>query len=84
MACWLIDPGTEERTLVNTITAYCPEELPLLDGLGNAHGHCPRVRAATTSVLVYTAMNRLNTLLDKDGTLGKMRIRCKKRDSEQF
>ncbi|XP_051940194.1 DNA polymerase theta isoform X1 [Hippocampus zosterae] len=69
VACWLIDPGTEERTLVNMITVYCPEELPLLDGLGNAHAHCPRVRAATTSVLVYTAMNHLNTLLDKEGTL---------------
>ncbi|XP_077381163.1 DNA polymerase theta isoform X2 [Festucalex cinctus] len=73
VACWLMDPSTEARTLANMITVYCPEELPLLDGLGNAHAHCPRVRAATTSVLVYTVMNHLNTLLDKDGMLESFR-----------
>ncbi|XP_077426796.1 DNA polymerase theta isoform X2 [Vanacampus margaritifer] len=73
VACWLMDPGTEARTLANMITVYCPEELPLLDGLGNAHAHCPRVRAATTSVLVYAVMNHLNTLLDKDGMLESFR-----------
>lgn len=52
------------------VTVYCPEELPLLDGLGNAHAHCPRVRAATKSVLVHAVMNHLTGLLEKDGMLG--------------
>lgn len=66
-----MDPGSEERTLANMVTVYCPEELPLLDGLGNAHAHCPRVRAATESVLVLSVMRRLAGLLEKDGMLGK-------------
>lgn len=52
------------------VTVYCPEELPLLDGLGSAHTHCPRVRAATQSVLVHTVMSHLTGLLEKDGLLG--------------
>uniref|UniRef100_A0A3Q2Z9D7 DNA polymerase theta n=1 Tax=Kryptolebias marmoratus TaxID=37003 RepID=A0A3Q2Z9D7_KRYMA len=66
VACWLLDPGSEERTLPNMVTVYCPEELPLLDGLGNAHLHCPRVRAATESVLAHTVMNHLTGLLEED------------------
>uniref|UniRef100_A0A3B4YPZ5 DNA polymerase theta n=1 Tax=Seriola lalandi dorsalis TaxID=1841481 RepID=A0A3B4YPZ5_SERLL len=66
VACWLVDPGSDERTLSNMVTVYCPEELPLLDGLGNAHAHCPRVRAATKSVLVHAVMNHLTSLLEKD------------------
>ncbi|XP_077462044.1 DNA polymerase theta [Stigmatopora argus] len=73
VACWLMDPSTEERTLANMITVYCPEDIPLLDGLGNLHAHCPRVKAATTSVLVFTVMNHLTTLLDKDGMLDSFR-----------
>ncbi|KAG7238374.1 hypothetical protein INR49_030881 [Caranx melampygus] len=69
VACWLVDPGSEERTLPNMVTVYCPEELPLLDGLGNAHVHCPRVRAATKSVLVHAVMNHLTGLLEKDAML---------------
>lgn len=65
-----MDPGSEERTLTNMVTVYCPEELPLLDGLGNAHAHCPRVKAATKSVLKYAVMNHLTGLLEKDGMLG--------------
>lgn len=52
------------------VTVYCPEELPLLVGLGNPHSHCPRVRAATKSVLVHVVMNHLTGLLEKDGMLG--------------
>lgn len=52
------------------VTVYCPEELPLLDGLGNAHSYCPRVRAATQSVLIHAVINHLTGLLEKDGTLG--------------
>ncbi|XP_061687018.1 DNA polymerase theta isoform X2 [Syngnathoides biaculeatus] len=73
VACWLLDPGADERTLANMISVYCPEDLPLLDGLGSAHAHCPRVRAATESVLVHAVMDPLTTLLDKDGMLDSFR-----------
>ncbi|XP_045902735.1 DNA polymerase theta isoform X2 [Micropterus dolomieu] len=73
VACWLVDPGSEERTLPNMVTVYCPEELPLLEGLGNAHAHCPRVRAATKSVLVHAVMKHLTGLLEKDGMLDLFR-----------
>ncbi|XP_041642292.1 DNA polymerase theta isoform X2 [Cheilinus undulatus] len=73
VACWLLDPGSEERTLPNMVTVYCPEELLLLDGLGNPHSHCPRVRAATKSVLVLAVMNHLTGLLEKDGMLDVFR-----------
>lgn len=66
------------------VTVYCPEELPLLDGLGNALSNCPRVRAATKSVLIHAVMNHLSGLLEEDGTLGRnaasvkpvVKIRC--------
>lgn len=51
------------------VTAFCPQELPLLDGLGSPHTHCPRVRAATTSVLVHAVMSHVTGLLEEDGTL---------------
>uniref|UniRef100_A0A087YNZ5 DNA polymerase theta n=1 Tax=Poecilia formosa TaxID=48698 RepID=A0A087YNZ5_POEFO len=73
VACWLLDPGSEERTLPNMVTVYCPEELPLLDGLGNALSHCPRVRAATKSVLIHAVMSHLSGLLEQDGTLDVFR-----------
>ncbi|XP_030002903.1 DNA polymerase theta [Sphaeramia orbicularis] len=73
VACWLLDPSSEERILHNMVTVYCPEELPLLDGLGSAHTYCPRVRAATESVLVNAVMNSLTGLLDKDGMLDLFR-----------
>ncbi|TMS22960.1 DNA polymerase theta [Larimichthys crocea] len=73
VACWLLDPGAEERTLPNMVTVYCPEELPLLVGLGNPHAHCPRVRAASKSVLVHAVMNHLAGLLEKDGMLDLFR-----------
>ncbi|XP_070684106.1 DNA polymerase theta [Pempheris klunzingeri] len=73
VACWLVDPGSEERTLPNMVTVYCPEELPLLDGLGTAQAHCPRVRAATKSVLLHAVMNHLSALLEKDGVLDLFR-----------
>ncbi|XP_053712085.1 DNA polymerase theta-like isoform X2 [Synchiropus splendidus] len=65
VACWLVDPSSEERTLANMVTVYCPEELPLVEGLGNGSVYCPRVRAATTSVLVLAVMNHLSGLLEK-------------------
>ncbi|CAJ1052154.1 LOW QUALITY PROTEIN: DNA polymerase theta [Xyrichtys novacula] len=73
VACWLMDPSTEERTLPNMVTVYCPEEIPLLAGLGNPHSHCPRVRAATMSVLIHAVMNHLIGLLERDGMLNVFR-----------
>ncbi|XP_029287125.1 DNA polymerase theta isoform X2 [Cottoperca gobio] len=73
VACWLVDPDGEQRTLPNMVTVYCPTDLPLLDGLGNPHAHCPRVRAATKSVLVLAVMNHLTGLLEKDGMLDLFR-----------
>ncbi|XP_034043388.1 DNA polymerase theta isoform X2 [Thalassophryne amazonica] len=73
VACWLVDPGSEERTLPNMVTVYCPEELPLLDGFGCAGAQCSRVRAATESVIVYAAMERLTDLLQTDGMLDLFR-----------
>ncbi|XP_054607523.2 DNA polymerase theta isoform X2 [Nothobranchius furzeri] len=73
VACWLLDPGSEERTLPNMVTVYCPEDVPLLDGLGNTHSYCPRVRAATQCVLTHTVMTHLTGLLEKDKTLDLFR-----------
>ncbi|XP_026215033.1 DNA polymerase theta isoform X2 [Anabas testudineus] len=73
VACWLVDPGSEERTLPNMVTVYCPEELHLLDGLGNGNAYCPRVRAATKSVLILAVMNHLSGVLEKDGMLDLFR-----------
>lgn len=66
------------------VTVYCPEELPLLDGLGNAHAHCPRVRAATKCVLVHAVMNHLTGLLEEDGMLGIKRKHSKQTFIQYF
>uniref|UniRef100_A0A6Q2ZFJ9 DNA-directed DNA polymerase n=1 Tax=Esox lucius TaxID=8010 RepID=A0A6Q2ZFJ9_ESOLU len=68
VACWLLDPESEERTLTNMATCYCPSE-SLLDGHTQSHTHSPRLRAATESVLVYTTMNHLTSLLENNGLL---------------
>ncbi|KAJ3614296.1 hypothetical protein NHX12_017870 [Muraenolepis orangiensis] len=76
VACWLVDPGSEERTLANMVTVFCPEELALLEGLGegrHAHTFCPRVKAATESVLIHAVMGHLTGLLEKDGMLDLFR-----------
>ncbi|KAL0994987.1 hypothetical protein UPYG_G00130300 [Umbra pygmaea] len=69
VACWLLDPGSEERTLTNMVTCYCPSELPLLDIHTDSHTTCPRLRAARDSVLVYATMSHLTILLEKDSLL---------------
>uniref|UniRef100_A0A7N6BKD0 DNA polymerase theta n=1 Tax=Anabas testudineus TaxID=64144 RepID=A0A7N6BKD0_ANATE len=74
VACWLVDPGSEERTLPNMVTVYCPEELHLLDGLGNGNAYCPRVRAATKSVLILAVMNHLSGVLEKDDLFRNMEM----------
>ncbi|CDQ94440.1 unnamed protein product [Oncorhynchus mykiss] len=70
VASWLLDPGSEERTLTNMVTCYCPSELPLLDG----RTHSPRLRAAIDSVLIHSTMGHLTTLMEKDGLIGKEHI----------
>lgn len=81
VACWLLDPGSKERTLHNMVTNFTPQDLPVLDGIGSGRGVASlgmygdpslsgRYRAAVESVLTFRLMTRLNTLLEKDGYLG--------------
>ncbi|XP_058886953.1 DNA polymerase theta-like isoform X1 [Acipenser ruthenus] len=77
IACWLLDPSSKERTLHNMVTNFVPQELPLLEGIGPGQGiqslgiradseHSGRYRACTESVLVFSVMNQLSVLLEKD------------------
>ncbi|KAL7853880.1 hypothetical protein AOLI_G00207240 [Acnodon oligacanthus] len=80
VACWLLDPGSKERTLHNMVTNFTPQDLPLLDGIGSGQGveslgmygdpsQSGRYRAAIESVLVFRIMGQLHGLLAKDGFL---------------
>ncbi|KAI4877915.1 hypothetical protein NFI96_017405, partial [Prochilodus magdalenae] len=80
VACWLLDPGSKERTLHNMVTNFIPQDLPLLDGIGSGQGVqslgmygdpslSGRYRAAIESVLVFRVMVQLRDLLAKDGLL---------------
>ncbi|KAL4608972.1 DNA polymerase theta-like, partial [Arapaima gigas] len=80
VACWLLDPGSKERTLHNMVTNFAPQDLPLLNGIStgsgvqslgmSADGDRPgRYRAAIESVLVYSTMKQLHILLEKDNLL---------------
>ncbi|XP_060792093.1 DNA polymerase theta isoform X2 [Neoarius graeffei] len=80
VACWLLDPGSEERTLHNMVTNFTPQDLPLLDGISPGQGveslgiygnpsHSGRYRAAIESVLIFRVMTQLNVLMEKDGFL---------------
>ncbi|XP_067896935.1 DNA polymerase theta isoform X2 [Heterodontus francisci] len=77
VACWLLDPGSKERTLHNMVTNFLPQQLALLEGMGTSHGiqslglgantdNSGRHRASIESVLVYNIMNELNLLLKKE------------------
>uniref|UniRef100_A0A8C0IZ66 DNA polymerase theta n=1 Tax=Chelonoidis abingdonii TaxID=106734 RepID=A0A8C0IZ66_CHEAB len=77
VACWLLDPGSKERTLHNMVTNFLPHELPLLEGVGTGQGvqslglsanadYSGRYRAAIESVLIFNIMNQLNALLQKE------------------
>ncbi|XP_015280018.1 PREDICTED: DNA polymerase theta [Gekko japonicus] len=77
VACWLLDPGSKERSLHNMVTNFLPQELPLLDGIGAGQGRqslglsananqSGRYRAAVESVLVFHVMDQLNAQLRKD------------------
>uniref|UniRef100_A0A3B4C9X6 DNA polymerase theta n=1 Tax=Pygocentrus nattereri TaxID=42514 RepID=A0A3B4C9X6_PYGNA len=80
VACWLLDPGSKERTLHNMVTNFTPQDLPLLDGISSGQGveslgmygdpsQSGRYRAAIESVLVFRIMAQLHGLLAKDGFL---------------
>nr|XP_056704350.1 DNA polymerase theta [Euleptes europaea] len=77
VACWLLDPGSKERSLHNMVTNFLPQELPLLDGIGAGQGRQSlglgagtdqpgRYRATVESVLVFHIMDQLNALLRQD------------------
>ncbi|XP_015196626.2 DNA polymerase theta isoform X1 [Lepisosteus oculatus] len=77
VACWLLDPGSKERTLHNMVTNFAPQDLQLLDGIGTGQGvqslgisgnheHPGRYRAAIESVLVHSIMSQLDIQLEKD------------------
>ncbi|XP_078512764.1 DNA polymerase theta isoform X2 [Lissotriton helveticus] len=77
VACWLLDPGSKERTLHNMVTNFIPQELPLLEGLGTGQGvkslglgadpdQSGRFRASMEAVLVFGVMNQLTALLQKE------------------
>nr|XP_008116560.1 PREDICTED: DNA polymerase theta isoform X1 [Anolis carolinensis] len=77
VACWLLDPGSNERSLHNMVASFLPEELFLLDKIGTGQGnqsiglnasadHSGRYRAAVESVLVFHLMDKLSALLQKD------------------
>ncbi|XP_038613775.1 DNA polymerase theta [Tachyglossus aculeatus] len=81
VACWLLDPGSVERTLHGIVTSFLPHELPLLDGIESGPGvqslglrasahHSGRYRAAVEAVLVFAAMEQLNCLLHKENLQG--------------
>ncbi|KAJ8266319.1 hypothetical protein GJAV_G00129050 [Gymnothorax javanicus] len=84
VACWLLDPGSKERTLHNMVTNFSPSDLPLLEGISPGQGiqslgmdgrsgHTGRYRAAIESVLVFSTMTQLTSLLEKEGLLDVFR-----------
>ncbi|PIO39965.1 hypothetical protein AB205_0154640 [Aquarana catesbeiana] len=77
VACWLLDPGSKERTIHNMVANFLPHELPLLDGVGTGQGvqslglcadgdQSGRYRAAIESVLVFSIMAKLNGLIERE------------------
>ncbi|XP_018430571.1 PREDICTED: DNA polymerase theta-like, partial [Nanorana parkeri] len=77
VACWLLDPGSKERTIHNMVANFLPHELPLLDGVGTGQGvqslglcadgdQSGRYRAAIEAVLVFSIMTKLNGLLERE------------------
>ncbi|XP_077650870.1 DNA polymerase theta isoform X3 [Urocitellus parryii] len=77
VACWLLDPDSKEPTLHSIVTSFLPHELPLLEGLETGQGiqslglnvnteHSGRYRASVESILTFSSMNQLNSLLQKE------------------
>uniref|UniRef100_A0A2K5CWA9 DNA-directed DNA polymerase n=1 Tax=Aotus nancymaae TaxID=37293 RepID=A0A2K5CWA9_AOTNA len=77
VACWLLDPDSQEPTLHSIVTSFLPHELPLLEGMETSQGiqslglnagseHSGRYRASVESILSFNSMNQLNSLLQKE------------------
>ncbi|ELW67555.1 DNA polymerase theta [Tupaia chinensis] len=77
VACWLLDPDSKEPTLHSIVTSFLPHELPLLEGMETGEGiqslglnvnteHSGRYRASVESVLIFSCMTQLNSLLQKE------------------
>ncbi|XP_078208166.1 DNA polymerase theta isoform X4 [Callithrix jacchus] len=77
VACWLLDPDSQEPTLHRIVTSFLPHELPLLEGMETSQGiqslglnagseHSGRYRASVESILIFNSMNQLNSLLQKE------------------
>ncbi|EHB06668.1 DNA polymerase theta, partial [Heterocephalus glaber] len=77
VACWLLDPDSMEPNLHSMVTSYLPHELPLLEGMETGQGiqslglnvtteHSGRYRASVESVLIFSCMNQLHSLLQKE------------------
>ncbi|XP_077623707.1 DNA polymerase theta [Crocuta crocuta] len=77
VACWLLDPDSKEPTLHSIVSSFLPDELPLLEGIETGQGvqslglnvnteHSGRYRASVESILIFNAMNQLNSLLKKE------------------
>ncbi|KAK2091771.1 hypothetical protein P7K49_031055 [Saguinus oedipus] len=77
VACWLLDPDSQEQTLHSIVTSFLPHELPLLEGMETSQGiqslglnagseHSGRYRASVESILIFNSMNQLNSLLQKE------------------
>ncbi|XP_019508447.1 PREDICTED: DNA polymerase theta isoform X2 [Hipposideros armiger] len=77
VACWLLDPDSKEPTLHSIVTSVLPRELPLLEGIESGRGiqslglnvsteHSGRYRASVESIVIFNAMNQLNSLLKKE------------------
>ncbi|XP_016055399.1 PREDICTED: DNA polymerase theta [Miniopterus natalensis] len=90
VACWLLDPDSKEPTLHSIVTSFLPHELPLLEGIEAGQGiqslglnvsteHSGRYRASVESILIFNAMNQLNSLLKKENlhdVLCKVEMPC--------
>lgn len=85
MACWLLDPDSEEPTLHSIVASFLPHELPLLEGIKMGQGsqslglnvtteHSGRYRASVESILIFNSMNQLNSLLKKENLYGKAKF----------
>ncbi|XP_028750825.1 DNA polymerase theta isoform X1 [Peromyscus leucopus] len=77
VACWLLDPDSQEPTLHSIVTSSLPHELPLLEGIETGQGiqslglnvnteHSGRYRASVESILIFNSMNQLNSSLQKE------------------
>ncbi|XP_033623977.1 DNA polymerase theta isoform X1 [Fukomys damarensis] len=77
VACWLLDPDSMEPTLHSMVTSYLPHELPLLEGMETGQGiqslglnvsteHSGRYRASVESILIFSCMNQLHSLLQEE------------------